>query len=73
MSVTLKEREDRFIAKFREECGVLSWGSELLLRHGFAAGANELSRVAYTEGIEAQQSAVLDALGAVSRKESTLP
>ena len=73
MSVTLKVREDWFVAQFRKECGVLSWQSERLLRHGFAAGANELSRVAYTAGIESQQAAVLDALGAVARRESALP
>ena len=74
MSVTPKEREDRFVAQLRKESGgVLSWESELLLRHGFAAGANELSRVAYTAGIEAQQAAVLDVLGAVARRESALP
>lgn len=74
VSVTPKEREDWFVAQLRKESGgVLSWESELLLRHGFAAGANELSRVAYTAGIEAQQAAVLDVLGAVARRESALP
>ena len=62
--MTLKDREDHFIAKCREDFGSLTWEAELLLRHGFAAGAAELDRDAYREGIQAQRAVVLGALGA---------
>jgi hypothetical protein len=71
--MTQKDREDRFIEKCRKDFGVLTWESELLLRHGFAAGAAELGKVAYAAGIERQREDVLDALGAASRKETPLP
>ena len=71
--MTQKDREDRFIERCKKEFGALTWESELLLRYGYAAGANELGRVAYAEGIDAQRDRVLDALGASARKESFLP
>lgn len=63
-----KVREDRFIEQCKKHFGKLTWESELLLRYGFAAGAEELGRVAYSEGVEAQRTSVLDALGAVATK-----
>ncbi len=71
--MTQKDREDRFIEKCRKDFGVLTYESELLLRYGFGAGADELGYVAYTEGIEDQRSRVLGALGAASYKERPLP
>lgn len=64
--MTRQAREDRFIAQCKKEFGSLSWEAELLLRYGFAAGAAELSNVAYVAGVESQRKNVLDALGAVS-------
>lgn len=71
--MTTKEREDRFIEKCRVHFGTLSWEGELLLRYGFAAGAAELRDVAYVEGVEAQQAAVLAALGAACQPKERLP
>ena len=71
--MTQKDREDRFIEQCRKDFGVLTWESELLLRYGFSAGADELGRVAYAEGMDAQRSRVLDALGAAARKGRALP
>lgn len=71
--MTDKEREDRFVEQCRKDLGTLTWESELLLRYGFSAGARELSRVAYAEGVDAQRSTVLAALGAAPRKESSPP
>ena len=71
--MTQKDREDRFIERCKKEFGTLTWESELLLRHGYTAGANEMGCVAYAEGIDDQRDRVLDALGAAARKESFLP
>jgi len=71
--MTQKDHEDRFIAQCPKNIGTLTWESELLLRYGFAAGAQELGRVAYVEGIDDQCARVLDALGAAARKERALP
>ncbi len=71
--MTQKEREDRFIDRCRQEIGTLTYEAELLLRYGFSAGADELSTVAYTAGIDAQRETVLGALGAVARKETARP
>jgi hypothetical protein len=71
--VTQKEREDRFIERCRREFGGLTWESELLLRYGFAAGADELGTIAYASGVEVQRSTALDALGAVASKKVAPP
>lgn len=71
--MTDKEREERFIEKCKKDFGTLTWESELLLRYGYAAGATELGRVAFTEGVEVQRDRVLDALGASAKKERFLP
>lgn len=71
--MTQKDHEDRFIEKCRKDIGTLTYESELLLRHGFSAGAQELGRVAYACGINEQRDKVLDALGAAPRKEHVLP
>jgi hypothetical protein len=71
--VTLREREDRFIEKCKKDFGGLTWESEMLLRHGFASGAQELADAAYVAGVDAQREHVLGALGAAPRKVSALP
>ena len=71
--MTLKDRENCFIEEYRDEVGVLTWESELLLRYAFTRGAQEFGRVAYTGGVEAQRVRVLDALGAASKKGGSLP
>ena len=71
--MTQRDRENCFVARCKKEFGVLTWESELLLRYGFSAGAEELGRVAYDEGVQVQRTQVLDALGAVARKERALP
>ena len=72
--MTQKEREDRFIEKCRKDFGVLTYESELLLRYGFGAGADELGDVGYAEGVGAQRARVLGALGAAPlMKECPLP
>lgn len=71
--MTDKEREERFIEKCKKDFGTLTWESELLLRYAYAAGAAELGRVAYAEGVEVQRDRVLDALGASAKKERFLP
>jgi len=71
--MTQKNRENRFIERCTKEFGTLSRESELLLRYGFSAGAEELGRVAFGEGVHVQRARVLDALGAVERKECPQP
>ena len=71
--MTQKDREDRFIERCKKEFGVLTWESELLLRYGYSAGADEMGNVAYAEGVDVQRNRVLDALGATARKERFLP
>ncbi len=71
--MTRKDREDRFIDRCRKEFGSLTYESELLLRHGFAAGADELSETAYVAGVEAQRGAVLVALGAMPSSKGVHP
>ena len=71
--MTQKDHEDRFIEQYRKNIGTPTWESELLLRYGFAAGAQELGRVAYASGVDAQRTQVLEALGASPRKAHTLP
>lgn len=71
--MTAKEREDRFIEHCRETFGTLTFESELLLRHGYAAGASELGSVAFADGVAVQRARVLDALGASAKKESYPP
>lgn len=71
--MTQKDREDRFVDQCKKEFGTLTWESELLLRYGYSAGADELGRVAYAEGVDAQRANVLQALGAAARKERSLP
>ena len=71
--MTQKDREDRFIERCKKEFGVLTWESELLLRYGYAAGADEMGNAAYAEGVDVQRNRVLDALGATARKERFLP
>lgn len=71
--MTQWDRQDRFIERCRKEFGSLTCEAEMLLRHGFTAGADELGTVAYAAGVGAQRGAVLDALGAVARKETPLP
>lgn len=71
--MTQKEHEDRFIERCRKKFGGLTFESELLLRYGFAAGADELGTIAYASGVETQRGAVLDALGAVASKKAALP
>ena len=71
--MTLKERENRFVEECRKDFGVLTWESELLLRYAFSRGAQEVGRVAYAGGMEAQRSRVLEALGAAGKDEGPLP
>lgn len=71
--MTLRAREDRFIEKCKKAFGGLTWESEILLRHGYAAGAQELGEAAYVAGIDAQREQTLDALGAAPRKVRSLP
>ena len=71
--MTDKEREDRFIERCKKDFGTLTWESELLLRYAYAAGASELGRVAFAEGVEVQRHRVLDALGASAQKVNVLP
>lgn len=71
--MTQKDHEDRFIEQCRKTIGTLTWESEMLLRYGFAAGAQELGRVAYASGIDAQRTQVLEALGALPRKTGAPP
>lgn len=68
--MTLKEREDHFIEMYKKEFGNLTFECEHLLRYGYSRAAEELSRVAFTQGVRAQQDNVLEALGAVSHKLS---
>ena len=71
--MTQRERENHFIERCKKAFGVLTWESELLLRYGLSAGAEELGRVAYDEGMHVQRTQVLDALGAVARKDRPQP
>ena len=71
--MTLKQRENRFVEECRKDFGVLTWESELLLRYAFSRGAQEVGRVAYAGGMEAQRSRVLEALGAAGKDEGPLP
>ncbi len=71
--MTQRDREDLFIERCRKDLGMLTWESELLLRYGYSAGAQELGRVAYGEGMDDQRELVLAALGAAPRKERPQP
>lgn len=71
--MTLKERENRFIAECKKDFGNLTWESEMLLRYAFAKGAQEVGHVAYAGGMEAQRAIVLKALGAAPSAKETLP
>lgn len=71
--MTERDREDRFIERCKQDFGTLTWESELLLRYGYSAGASELGKIAYVEGVEAQRVRVLDALGASAQKKQSLP
>ena len=72
--MTQKEREDRFIEECRKNGLPLTFEAEMLLRYGYAAGADELGRVAYAKGVYEQREGVLTALGAAPRrKERYLP
>lgn len=71
--MTSKEREDRFIAKCREDFGALTWETELLLRYGYAAGASEHTPLAYQAGILDQRDRVLAALHAADATERDAP
>ena len=71
--MTQKEREDHFIEDCRKKFGSLTYEAELLLRYGYAIGADDLSKAAYAEGVAAQRTAVLSALGAMPQKETAEP
>ena len=71
--MTLKDRENRFIEECRNDFGVLTWESEMLLRYAFACGAQEVGRVAYASGVQAQRERVLSVLGAAGKEEVPLP
>lgn len=71
--MTLKEREDRFVDECRKDFGNLTWESELLLRYAFARGAQEVGRVAYAGGVEAQRARVLGAIGAAAARDEVQP
>ena len=65
--MTLKEREDRFVAKCRKDFKDLSFETEQLLRYGYSQAALELSPIAFYDGTEYQRELTLAALGAAHR------
>lgn len=71
--MTCKDHENRFIEHFKKKSGSLSWELELALRVGFAAGASIMGDAAWQDGYASHRTEVLDALGAVAKKEKPAP
>ena len=59
-----KDAEDRFIARCRADFHGLSFESEALLRYAYSVGRSEGEAVAFSAGVDAQRSQVLESLGA---------
>jgi hypothetical protein len=73
-AMTRKDHENRFIEQFKKKSGSpLSWEVELALRVGFAAGASIMGDAAWQDGYASHRTEVLNALGAVARKDKPLP